>query len=48
MADMTDRAMVYIKTGECSAYASVALICGVNYLEEALDQYERLHGHRPE
>ena len=48
MADMEERALVYVKTGECTAYASVALICGVNYLDDALDQYERVHGHRPE
>jgi len=47
MADMASRAYVYVKTGECSAYASVALVCGVNYLGEAIDLYEQLHGTRP-
>ena len=47
MADMAERAYAYVKTGECSAYASVALVCGVNYLEEAIDLYEKLHGHPP-
>ena len=47
MADMAERAYAYVKTGECSAYASVALVCGVNYLEEAIDLYEKLHGHTP-
>jgi D-ribose pyranase len=47
MDDMAERAYAYVKTGECSAYASVALVCGVNYLEEAIDLYEELHGHPP-
>lgn len=47
VADMAQRAYVYVKTGECSAYASVALVCGVNYLEDAIDLYEELHGRRP-
>lgn len=47
MEDLADRALAYVKTGECTAYASVALVCGVNYLEEAIDLYEELHGTRP-
>jgi D-ribose pyranase len=47
MADMAERAFAYVKTGECSAYSSVALVCGVNYLEEAVDLYRRLHPDRP-
>jgi D-ribose pyranase len=47
MADMAERAFAYVKTGECSAYSSVALVCGVNYLEEAIDLYRRLHPDRP-
>jgi D-ribose pyranase len=47
MADMAERATAYVKTGECSAYASVALACGVNYLDEAIDLYEKLHGQPP-
>lgn len=43
MADMADRAFAYVKTGECTAYASVALVCGVNFIEEAVAQYKRLH-----
>ena len=47
MNDMAERAYAYVKTGECSAYASVALVCGVNYLDEAIDLYEKLHGEPP-
>jgi len=47
MDDMAERAYAYVKTGECSAYASVALVCGVNYLEEAIELYETLHGEPP-
>ena len=47
MADMADQAYVYVKTGECTAYASVALVCGVNYLESAIEQYEQVHGRKP-
>ncbi|MFV9672979.1 MAG: D-ribose pyranase [Acidimicrobiia bacterium] len=47
MDDMAERAYAYVKTGECSAYASVALVCGVNYLEEAIDLYTDLHGEPP-
>ena len=47
MDDMAERAYAYVKTGECSAYASVALVCGVNYLEEAIDLYTELHGQPP-
>lgn len=47
MADMAERAYAYVKTGECSAYSSVALVCGVNYLDEAVDLYKKLHPDRP-
>jgi D-ribose pyranase len=47
MDDMAERAYVYVKTGECSAYASVALVCGVNYLEDAIDLYTEIHGEPP-
>lgn len=47
MADMAEQAYVYVKTGECTAYASVALICGVSYLESAVEQYEAIHGSSP-
>lgn len=43
MADMATRAFAYIKTGECSAYSSVALVCGVNFIDEAVDLYMKLH-----
>jgi D-ribose pyranase len=47
MDDMAQRAYAYVKTGECSAYASVALVCGVNYLEAAIDLYTEIHGEPP-
>jgi D-ribose pyranose/furanose isomerase RbsD len=47
MDDMAGRAYAYVKTGECTAYASVALVCGVNYLEEAIDLYTEIHGEPP-
>ena len=47
MADMAEHAFAYIKTGECSAYSSVALVCGVNYLDAAVDLYKKLHPDRP-
>ena len=47
MEDMAERAYAYVKTGECSAYSSVALVCGVNYLDEAVEMYTRLHPDRP-
>jgi D-ribose pyranase len=43
MAEMADSAFAYVKTGECSAYSSVALVCGVNYIEEAVELYKKLH-----
>ena len=46
MADMAERAFAYVKTGECSAYSSVALVCGVNYLDEAVELYKKLHPDR--
>lgn len=48
MAEMADTAFAYIKTGECSAYSSVALVCGVNYLGEAVDLYKKLHPGAPD
>ncbi|MEN8114853.1 MAG: D-ribose pyranase [Actinomycetota bacterium] len=47
MAEMAETAYAYVKTGECSAYASVALVCGVNYLEEAIGLYTEIHGEPP-
>ncbi|MCP4967020.1 MAG: D-ribose pyranase [bacterium] len=48
MAEMAGTAFAYVKTGECSAYSSVALVCGVNYLEEAVDLYKKLHPGAPD
>lgn len=47
MDEMAKTAYAYVKTGECSAYASVALVCGVNYLDEAIDLYTEIHGEPP-
>jgi D-ribose pyranase len=48
MADMAERAFAYVKTGECSAYSSVALVSGVNYLDEAVALYKKLHPGAPD
>lgn len=48
MADMAENAFAYVKTGECSAYSSVALVCGVNYLDEAVELYKKLHPGAPD
>jgi D-ribose pyranase len=48
MAEMAESAFAYVKTGECSAYSSVALVCGVNYLEEAVELYRKLHPGAPD
>lgn len=48
MAEMAENAFAYVKTGECSAYSSVALVCGVNYLEEAVELYKKLHPGAPD
>ena len=48
MAEMAESAFAYVKTGECSAYSSVALVCGVNYLEEAVELYKKLHPGAPD
>jgi hypothetical protein len=47
MADMAESAYAYVKTGECTAYSSVVVVCGVSYLDEAIGQYRRIHGREP-
>jgi D-ribose pyranase len=52
MAEMAGRAKAFVKTGECSAFASVVLVGGVNYFDEATTlrarvQSERAAGTRP-
>ena len=47
MADMASRACAYVKTGECTAQASIALVWGVSYLEAAIGLYSELHGEPP-
>ena len=44
MAEMAGTAFAYVKTGDCSAYSSVVLQCGVSYLEEAIALHRSLHG----
>lgn len=34
-ADMEDQARVWVRTGECTAYANVCLVAGVRFIEEA-------------
>jgi D-ribose pyranase len=46
MADLAGRAALWVKTGECSAYASVILIAGVSYFDEAVALHERLLAER--
>lgn len=46
MAQMATRAKVYVKTGECSAYASVVLIGGVSYFDEAVALHQRFISER--
>lgn len=48
MAEMAETAFAYVKTGECSAYSSVVLQCGVNFLDEAVDLYRKLHPGGPD
>jgi D-ribose pyranase len=48
MAEMAKSAYAYVKTGECTAYSSVVLVCGVSYLDDAIDLYTEIHGHGPE
>lgn len=46
MADMASRAKLYVKTGECTAYSSVALVAGVNYLESAIALRDKVAAER--
>lgn len=48
MAEMAESAFAYVKTGDCSAYSSVVIECGVNYLEEAVELYRKLHPGAPD
>ena len=47
MADMAQSAYAYVKTGDCAAYSSVVLTCGVSYLESAIAHYTEVHGRPP-
>ena len=44
MAEMAQKAYAYVKTGDCAAYSSVVLQCGVSYLDEAIALHRALHG----
>jgi len=46
MAEMASSALGYVKTGECSAFSSVVLVCGVSYFDEAVNLHERLEAKR--
>lgn len=46
MEEMAGSAIAYVKTGECSAFASVVLICGVSYFDEAFALHDRLQANR--
>ena len=48
MAEAAESAFAYVKTGECTAYSSVVLVCGVNYLDEAVALYKKLHPGAPD
>jgi D-ribose pyranase len=43
---LAGRAKAYVKTGECSAYSSVALVAGVSYFAAAVDLHERVQAER--
>ncbi len=47
MADMAANAYAYVKTGDCAAYSSVVLTCGVSFLDDAIAHYEQVHGRPP-
>jgi D-ribose pyranase len=47
MADMAATAYAYVKTGDCSAYSSVVLTCGVSFLDDAIAHYAEVHGRPP-
>lgn len=47
MADLAESAYAYVKTGDCAAYSSVVLTCGVSYLESAIAHYTEVHGRPP-
>ncbi len=44
MAEMAETAYAYVKTGDCAAYSSVVLQCGVSFLDEAIALHRSLHG----
>jgi D-ribose pyranase len=44
MAEMAEKAYAYVKTGDCAAYSSVVLQCGVSFLDEAIALHRSLQG----
>ena len=40
--ELATTALAYVKTGECSAFASVALVAGVSYYGEAVAHRDEL------
>ncbi len=44
MAEMAEKAYAYVRTGDCAAYSSVVLQCGVSFLDEAIALRRSLHG----
>jgi len=47
MADLATSAYAYVKTGDCAAYSSVVLTCGVSFLDDAIAHYTEVHGQPP-
>lgn len=47
MADLAEHAYAYVKTGDCAAYSSVVLTCGVSFLDDAIAHYTEVHGRPP-
>lgn len=43
MAKMAEEAYAYVKTGDCAAYSTVVLQCGVSYLADAIALHRSLH-----
>ena len=47
MADLASSAYAYVTTGDCAAYSSVVITCGVSFLDEAIAHYTTVHGRPP-
>lgn len=42
LGETTESILAFVKTGECSAYASVVVVCGVSYFDEAVALHDRV------